>query len=136
MKGSIAISRFVNYDGKYPIRITVEDDDAVINFVEINMTLEDFANALMGSGMMDCEIVVRNLENVGKKREQDTIIFEMPKSDHLVYGDDRKEIAKKLAQDACPNGWGVSESFSSQNSFFSKGGKDYARAFIVRWIEK
>jgi hypothetical protein len=113
------------------IVITVYDKDSATNFLQMVMTREQFVNATMNR-LAHTEVgsaYFENVERVGKTLEMDTSIVEIP-----VYGD--KESAAKITQEKCPEGWVPDLYFQSQESFFSKDGKNYARCNIKRWVEK
>ena len=132
-KAKLTISRPQRSNGKRMISITVRDSDAGIEFLEIDISLESFAECITGLAYAECDIEFSGLENVGKQIERDTIEFEIPE---YIYFGTRKEIAYKLAKETAPDGWIVSNYFGSQSSFFRKDGKDYARTSISRWVEK
>jgi len=131
-KAKLTISRPSYGDGRKKITIRVEDDDAVIRFLDIEMDLADFAECITGLSYVNCEMEVRGLENVGKKRESMPIIFEMTAVDYDV----KVDTAIKLAEEAAPEGWVCSSYFGSQDSFFYKDGKYYGRTTAYRWVEK
>ena len=130
IKGKITISRVTsNTEGSY-VEVRFQDDGASIEFAIAKLTMEQFAQAITGRGYVDCEIEVRGLDLVGKKMEHATIEFPIPKADYKH----RKESATKAAAAYIPEGWVLSDSFSSQGSFFTRDGQEFARATIRRWI--
>lgn len=131
-KAALTISRPSYSNGKQKISISVEDVDAVIDFLEIEIDLDEFARCITGLGMAKCEMEVRGLKNVGKKRESMDIVFEMPDVDY----NKKLETAQRLAKEAAPEGWESSVYFGSQDSFFTKDGKQYARTRASRCVEK
>ena len=64
--------------------------------------------------------------------ENKTFEFKIPND--IGYGENRKAIAIQTAKHKCPIGWTPDEGFSSQGSFFSKNGQDYAKTTIRRWV--
>ena len=116
------------------ITIRVQDEDSRTHFLELSLTLENFALAITGLYGVDCTAEVKHLERVGKVQEMDTLEFEMPQSSR--FADGIKKIAVELAKEHCPEGWIADEGFNSQNSFFRRDDKDYARTTIRRWVEK
>lgn len=127
----ITISRPYGGDSRY-IRIAVRDDDACIEFLELKISLENFSEALTGLGNTECEMVTRGLENVGKLREQDTLVFPMPESDYS----NRKEVAAFVAQKQAPEGWTADSYFDSQDSFQTINDVEMAKTQILRWVDK
>ena len=131
-KAKLSISRPSYGDDRKKIKISIEDSDAIITFLDIEIDLADFAKCITGLGMVDCDMEVRGLENVGKKRESMPIVFEMPS----VGWGMKRGTAVELSQKAAPEGWTCSTYFGSQDSFFTKDGRDYARTTAYRWVEK
>jgi len=112
-EGRVSFSRPMGYGNDY-ISIQLECKNSNVEFVEARISLEDFAKALTGQGDLPMTFQTRGLELVGKIREQKPLVFEMPEgSDYM----DRKELAKKLAQNHCDEGWKADTYFGSQSSF-------------------
>jgi hypothetical protein len=114
------------------IRISLYDTDSCLTFVEMEMTREQFINATMNR-LGNCNVeksTVRSLELVGKKREGDTLEFKMPD----VSIRNQRETAVEEALRLCPEGWEPATAFSSQGSFFTKDGEQWARTPIMRWV--
>ena len=131
-KGQLTITRPSYGCGKQKIAIRIKDTDAVTRFLDIEIDLDKFTKCITGLAEIECDIEYRNLDHVGKKRETMSLEFEMPgKSRH-----NRKEIAFALGKKCAPEGWTCSNYFSSQDSFFSVGDKDYAKTHATRWVKK
>jgi len=117
-------------------RTTIEiyDGDACIRFVQVTMTNDQVASALSRLGHTPCIVEVRGLDCVGKKREHKSFEFEIPFGEpwHEGYVDRVCEAVKEK----CPQGWEPDLSFSSQDSFFDKDGKRWARTTIRRWVDQ
>lgn len=128
MKGRLTISRPSYGDGRKKISIQVKDENAGIRFLEMEVDLDKFTNALTGLCEQECDVKVTGLQNIGKKIERSKIEFEMT--------EDRfnKEVAKRVCESLLTDGWQLRDSFSSQGSFFKENGKNMARANIVRWV--
>ena len=130
MKINGKITLLFNEDG---LNIEVHDDDAVITFLEIQLNQKQTCQALSRLSYTECqEVEVRNLDHVGKIRERQGFIFEMPKSDWNT----RQEIAANKALELCPEGWIPDIYFGSQDSFFAENNVEYARTSMSRWIER
>jgi len=132
MKGNITISRPSYGDGRENIVISIRDRDSGERFCEVNIDYKSFTKLITGQSEIDCELNVKNLERVGKKRENDTINFPFDET----YSNERNELASEKAKEYTPEGWTCDNYFGSQTSFFRKDGVDYARATIRRWIDK
>ena len=115
------------------IELTIRDENAKIRFVHLSLTPDQFCNAALGRLMnTQCEADVHNLDRVGLNHENSTHEFEIPKD--FRYDTKKKNIID-LAKKTCPDGWTADAYFGSQNSYFTKDGKDYARCTIRRWIK-
>ena len=127
MQGQLTISRQTG-DGER-ISIRIRDERAGIEFVELTLTLEQYAQAISGLSCVPCEVAVQGLENVGKRLETDELVFPIGFPE---YGR-QKEVAAKRAAEWCPAGWVPNLHFGSQNSFFQLDGETWARCSIRRW---
>ena len=110
--------------------IEVKDGDASITFLRLKLTPDQLSAALGRQGYVECECEVHGLDLIGKKSEHKAFEFIMPPADFF----NRVEIARKEAERLCPDGWMSDGYFSSQDSFFTKDGKNMARVIIRRWV--
>ena len=110
--------------------LEIEDDKACIKFVKVRLNNKQVCQMLSRLASIHCEKVeVFNLEKVGKKHINKTFEFELPTCDWH----DRKEIALQQIKYVCPKGWKSDNYFNSQDSFFTKDDKLYARVTIRQW---
>lgn len=131
-KAKLTISRPISSTGEKIIEISVYDDEACIEFLEIGISLGNFAECLTGLSRVECEMEFRGLQNVGKMRETRPLEFEIHGPRYQINKADVIDEAKKYT----PDGWTASEYYGSQGSFFSRDGKHYARTKISRWVDK
>ncbi len=131
IKTQLTIFRPQSGDGRKRILIRVEDRDSQISFLDIEIGLEDFAECLTGLSGVECEGIIRGLENVGKTKEREKFEFELPEHNYS----NQKENAVKEGKRLTPEGWTLEECFSSQSSFCQKDGKTWARTDIFRYVE-
>jgi len=126
MKGKITISRqSSNFDDPTPIHIGIEDVNSCIEFLEVSMSLEDFATAITGQGRIDCNIETRGLDKIGSKREHKTIIIDAGK--YQVEKDDAIKLVAPFEDD----GW-IARVEDLQNPHnLGKGGY---RVLFERWV--
>lgn len=127
--GSITISRVSTTNKEDYISIRVEDELSGARFLGIELPLGDFSLCVTGRSGVPCKMELRELQNVGKKKESKELIFEMPE---CCY-DDRIASARTEALRHTPEGWTANTYYGSQDSFFAKDGKQWARTTIVRW---
>ncbi|HBM2815673.1 TPA: hypothetical protein LU109_003585 [Enterobacter hormaechei subsp. xiangfangensis] len=67
-KGTINISRPSCGDDRQVIEVTIRDSISGISFVTAELTLEDFALALTGRSMVDCDLTLKALNRVGMRK--------------------------------------------------------------------
>lgn len=111
------------------IEIEIEDELSSHTFIKLVIKPEDFTAMLGRLASVEVDMGVCNLDRVGKKMLTDTLEFEMPE----VSYKEEKEVAMKLAKENCPAGWIDSGYFNSQDSFFYRDKKRYARCTIRKW---
>lgn len=132
LEGKITITRRNVSKGSDYINISIRDNLSSIEFVDIDISFASFAEAITGRGFVPCSLKVNHLDCVGKKYEGKRFEFEMP--EHSLGN--RKDIANQTAKELCPDGWIPRYYFGSQDSFFEKDGKKYARCYIERWLDE
>ena len=84
--------------------------------------------------MTDCEFITRGLDVIGKRHEWETFEFMIPENVLVL---DKSGYAERLANHAntlLSDGWEAEGYFGSQNSFFTKDGKNWARCTIRRYV--
>lgn len=110
--------------------IQLHDSPSSMNFVTIKLTPEQLSAALSRISHTPCEIEVSNkLDLLGKTMENKYHEFEI--TEKLDRNDKRLH---ELAQQTTPEGWTPDNYYGSQNSFFSKDGKNYCRVIIRRYV--
>ena len=127
--------------GEDGLRIEIEDANANIRFLEIELNPKETLRAMSGVKGAKAKFTVRGLEYVGKKHENSTFEFKIPKATKgLDRFKDRKQYWSMLQQigqillDENGEGWELDGYFGSQTSFFSKDGEDWVRGVIRRWL--
>jgi hypothetical protein len=106
------------------IRIVVRDSSSRTQFLEIDVPLASFAEALTGLSEVECDMKVRDLDRVGLIKESKSVSFDLT-ADYLkkygIHAFERKKIAYLMEQDPDnlfqqENGWALSLYLGSQNS--------------------
>lgn len=92
-----------------PIRIEITDEISGITFLEVRMSLEGFANALMSHSYENCGFTLR-AQNVGKKRELKEEKVPISKEDRYTRGNQESEVAKRILAPYEVDGWMARES--------------------------
>lgn len=130
---ALTISKPARNDGTEEISLRLQDRASGIEFVDASFPLDKFMLALTGLACQDGKAELRGLHKLGKKMEMGTLQFPMPPD---VGYSGREEIARKLAEELCPEGWESQGYFGSQNSFYTKDGELWAQCTIRRWVEE
>ena len=129
---SVSICRTNSNMEKDYVSIEIKDSLSSSSFLKLKMSMEEFGLMMTGLSCCQAEGEVRNISNIGKKMEHTTLLVTLDKDPGF---DKRKEVATKAAKEQCPEGWILSDTFNSRNSFFEKDDIRYARATIRRWVE-
>lgn len=111
--------------------IEILDSDANTYLAKVKLTPEQLSKVLGRQGHIECQCTTGDLTRIGKKHESENFEFEITKgrSDVELYADCSKALIEHGMQEWAPDNY-----YSSQNSFFKKDGKDYARVVIRRWV--
>lgn len=118
--------------------ITIEDTGANISIVKVKLTPIQLSAILSRQGYVECECVVGDLSKVGTIMENQSFEFEYNKADGYK-AIDNKALAAACDKALIENGlteWISDNYYGSQNSFFQKDGKSFARTTIRRWVHR
>jgi len=124
--GEIGITR--NSNGFVYIRI--EDSSSHSQFVELKLTLEQFAEAVTGLHTSDVEMTVRNLDRVGKRRVREERSVVCPLNTYK-----KEEIRQWMADHCQEEGWVVDDYLGSQNSVKSVDGGTLLKYAVTKYVE-
>ena len=120
-------------------RITIElkDSESSTTFCKIELTAEQFATALGRLSYTRCESMeLFGLEKLGKKLENKYFEFEVLDDTSGSTQPYLNQECLRALKKAGMEEWVSDNYYTSQNSFFNKDGKKYARVTIRRWTEK
>lgn len=129
--GKITISRPTCGDGSEYISIRLRCESSRTRFLDLEMDYAEFAQALTGLSEVNCKIITRKLDRIGKTKETRPLEFMVPEGKHLD-----KSVAKDRATKEVPEGWVSDAYFNSTDSFFQKNGKYWARTTMSRWVDR
>ena len=128
IKGKITIL----FHSERGMTIEIQDAESGLHIMDINVPSSDNVVAVLSRlACVPCDCRILQTDNIGKTRINGNLEFEMPEHDYL----NRKEIASIQADIECPEGWEVNKYFNSQDSFFTKDGKEYARCHMVKYVD-
>lgn len=132
----------IRFDAERGTTIELLDNASFRPFAIVKLDSERLVRALGGLGHCPCDIEVRNLEKIGKTHENKHFEFEIPKdfkSNRHDTGSSKEDELHKIVTgilDAQGEGWVADNNYSSQNTYFTKGNKNYARVVIRRWAKQ
>lgn len=113
--------------------VYVEDSLSGIRFLEMSLTPIELSKILSRQACVEVDAVVKRLDIVGKKHENKRFVFEITKELYYYSNRDNEKL-KELADSLLTDGWMSDCYFNSQDSFYEKDGKFYARTTIRRYI--
>jgi hypothetical protein len=88
LPGRLSICRIHSSESGETIMILLQDSLSRVQFVEVEMSLEDFTRAVTGSGYIPMKFNTRKLENVGLKKENKTELIPFDKQTVLTLKED------------------------------------------------
>lgn len=126
----LSISRPQYGNGKRKINITIQDEASGIQFVDLEIELEHMMEALTGLHGCPCEVEVRGLGNVGKKRviERREIICPLK-----IYN--REQLHEWLSANAQEDGWILDAYLGSRGSVSSHSDGTLLRYQVTKFID-
>jgi hypothetical protein len=121
--------------GREETTIEVSDEESRTTFLKIKLTPEQLSSALSRLAYTECKnIVVTNLDRVGKKKETKEVILEISDRHRYSQNPTHWDELTQFVQSKLDDGWVADNYFGRKNSFFSKDDKNYVRCFVVRWV--
>jgi hypothetical protein len=126
MKFELFISR--NSRGK--VGIEVKDVLSRTTFLELELTLEQFASVVTGMYISDVGGTVEGLQNVGKKRVREDRSVTL---DFSVY--EREYLVKYLLENCQEDGWTIDTYLGSKDSIKHKDNKTILSYSVYKYVE-
>ena len=128
-KGGISITR----DSRNMINIRLRDKISRTEFVDVQMTLEDFASAVTGLSEVDIVGDVRGLDRVGKVRVLESRQIVYPGA---IY-DDRGKQESYITDNYQEEGWELLPALRSQGSKKTGANGDTLLNYsVVKYVEQ
>jgi len=128
---TITISRPSYHDGRKAIRITINDQASRIEFLDAEISMEDFAECLTGHGHQPIEIELRGMDVVGKTRVRETRTIEYTGSNSW----EREVLEQWLQDNAQEEGWIIDHYLGSQSSIDHMDGKTFLNYSVHKYVE-
>lgn len=128
-RGNISITRSSNH----VINIRLRDKASRTEFVDVQMTLEDFASAVTGLAAVDVFGDVRGLDRVGKVKVLESRQTTYPGNSY----DDRAKQESYIVENCQEEGWELLPALRSQGSI-KKGtnGETLLNYSVVKYVEQ
>ena len=127
-KCSLSISR-VRGGGKEPISIVANDRVSRLRLFECRVSLEQFAEALTGTGRVDCTCSFNRSDKIGKTRQHKTESVEVPERGCALHLDALKELIAKHETD----GW--QGRVADLNNYHNRSGDGRYSVLFERWVD-
>lgn len=125
-KGNISITR----DSRNNINIRLRDKVSYIEFVDVYMSLEDFAMMITGLAEVEVQGDVKGMDNVGKKKVSEA------RSYHTTEHTSRKALETYIKENLQEEGWTLNASLNSQSSLKYDGvGGTTANYSVFKYVE-
>ena len=103
LDGKITISR-VNGGGSGDwISVDIHDSESATTFVEIKMSMEDFAYAITGHGRMPCKYELNSIDRIGLKKEVKSEVISIPLSVSILTANNY--VINELLSQHETDGW-------------------------------
>lgn len=131
LKGNITISRpHGGTSNNDVIRIAIQDEMSRARFVEVEVSLADFAQAITGLAFTPATLRVDRLEVVGKNRICEQRVIECP-----LRTFDKDVLKQWLIENGQEEGWTLDPHLGSQTSVSCQGDKTILRYSVHKYVE-
>lgn len=123
----ISISR----DSKDIIHIRVQDASSCNDFIDVNISLENFTYAITGLSEVECSSEVKKLDTIGKYRvvEKRSIVCPLDTYDKNIF-------SQWLTDNCQEHGWELNTYLGSQNSVVYKNNSYILNYSVVKYVEE
>lgn len=125
-----SFSLLVNNDH---VTLEVRDNASCVTFLRAKFTPEQFCRMLSRESRVEGNVTVHGLDIIGLKHECKKHEFALPEGLSRYNRD--ADLIHSEAIKTTPEGWIPDNYYGSQDSFFTRGNKDYARVTIRRWVK-
>jgi hypothetical protein len=127
---------YFSFDANRGMSITLGDSNANADIIKIQIEAADLIRLFANQANVPCKFIAANLDKIGRYHKHKTFEFPLPKNFEKIKYTDRKTTAYKIAVELAPKNYEPDSNFSSQNSFFEKDGKPWARCTIRKYCKK
>jgi hypothetical protein len=130
LQGKLTIGKSTQSHGDPFIHIEVTDEKSRINFLRLEISLEEFAQALFSLACRPCTFTLIGTDHVGWTVENKSVWVAYPKG----YGSDFIEEMRPLVAPYCVDDWDVSDYDLQFNGHRCKDGK--MEVPIFRYVQE
>jgi len=129
IKAKVTISRSTSNFADDVINLRISDEKSSIEFVDLKISLSDFALAITGLSSISAQGEVRGLERIGKERVYESRSINCPIKSY------NKEILREwLEKNAQEDGWILNSYLGSQNSVAHKDDCTILNYSVTKYI--
>ena len=132
LKGKLTISRVMSNREDDYVEIRIEDEVSGVEFVSINLSMEQYGHAVAGTSYQDIEYTARDMDCIGKVKEHEVAKVSIPKE----LGYNRKGAEDYVKANYQRDGWYLDSYLGSQNSIVGNGNVYYANISYYRYVEQ
>jgi len=131
LKGNISIGKYMNSrEMERPVHINIVDESSSIQFLEVNLSLEEFALVLTGLSGVNCELETRSLDLVGTVRETKFEMVPTPEKFTYLPEKERLKLAGECVAPFEVDGWRGRDSDMLNHYNQSKDGMSFKVTFV------
>lgn len=132
LKGKLTISRAMSNREDDYVEIRIEDEVSGVEFVSINLSMEQYGHAVAGTSYQSIEYTARDMDCIGKVKEREAARVPIPSP--LAYN--RQGAEEYVKANFQREGWILDSYLGSQNSITGTGVDYYANISYYRYVEQ
>lgn len=120
------------------IRISIADETSGVTFVELEVPLAQFAEAITSLSVGDIPAKVRGLDLIGKRHENKTVLVEIEPGTHMHGDAYMAAVAEAVAEQHEVDGWKASEYELRQwngHRFTREGDREFYSVILHRYVD-
>ena len=131
MKGTKKCGISISKDSRGIVCIRLRDKSSRCEFVNLEMSTEDFADALFGLAEVEASYSSAGLDILGKERvvQRRSALYTGP----VTY--DKSVMSRWLRENCQEEGWEVSTYLGSQHSVQKVNGDTYLHYSVVKYVD-